>query len=117
MCRPSVAACPRDRPPDEDIGDAGNSVDAGNSSGNSAVQVLDDAAPLGTPIVQNLATRFRLDKIDPKVKPAATPHAVEVERPAEQLGPVSSRRLLLHPAAGSIPAASIPRCPVRSRTG
>lgn len=35
-------------------------------SGSSAVQVLDYAAPLGTPIVQNLAMRFRLEKIDPK---------------------------------------------------
>jgi hypothetical protein len=35
-------------------------------SGSVAVQVLDYAAPLGTPIVQNLAKRFRLEKIDPK---------------------------------------------------
>ncbi|MDP9413923.1 MAG: zinc-dependent metalloprotease [Pseudomonadota bacterium] len=34
-------------------------------AGSFAVQVLDYAAPLGTPIVQNLAMRFRLQKLDP----------------------------------------------------
>ena len=34
-------------------------------AGSYAVQVLDYAAPLGTPIVQNLAMRFRLEKLDP----------------------------------------------------
>jgi hypothetical protein len=35
-------------------------------SGTFTVQVLDYAAPLGTPIVQHLALRFRLEKTDPK---------------------------------------------------
>jgi hypothetical protein len=34
-------------------------------AGSFATQVLDYGAPLGTPIVQNLANRFRLEKIDP----------------------------------------------------
>ena len=34
-------------------------------AGSFAVQVIDYAAPLGTPIVQNLAMRFRLEKADP----------------------------------------------------
>jgi hypothetical protein len=34
-------------------------------AGSFATQVLDYAAPLGQPIVQNLANRFRLEKVDP----------------------------------------------------
>ncbi len=34
-------------------------------AGSFSTQVLDYAAPLGQPIVQNLANRFRLEKIDP----------------------------------------------------
>jgi hypothetical protein len=34
-------------------------------AGSFATQVLDYAAPLGSPIVQNLAMRFRLEKVDP----------------------------------------------------
>jgi hypothetical protein len=34
-------------------------------TGSFATQVLDFSAPLGTPIVQELANRFRLEKIDP----------------------------------------------------
>jgi hypothetical protein len=34
-------------------------------AGSFSTQVLDFAAPLGSPIVQNLANRFRLEKVDP----------------------------------------------------